>query len=212
MPEGWDPLRWTAYTALRNEDVTYTELARRVGRSRSTISTWIREFRLQWGQDVVTSSGTARNNLTEEARQRGQYLGGLARAQSAVERRQIEHDGYQSLAAQGADWIHRWMAAQEERDLRFTTVEDVLRMARVIEVLGRRMQALAPAAPHVPGLGQGPVEMDYPDLSELEAAAEGDHSDDMEAIELILAAYRVEVLGETDATPEPIEVTAREAS
>lgn len=195
MPEGWAPLRWLAFVTLA-EGGTTSEAANAVGRSRGTVAGWIKQWREEFGDDVLTLRKPGFNEGDRAAAEQGGAAIALKwagyREQAAAELGQAA-----GMAAALATAAVQSIAADPEK-VAALDVRDILYLARTVDYLaGRADKLLTTGAANNGMLGGGAAAeaADGVDLSGLEQAALGEgFTDVLSSVEIIVNQYRQEVI------------------
>ncbi len=141
-PEGWTNERWLAFQRL-HEGWTYAAVARAAGRSKGTISGWVRQWRTTYGEQIFVAG--RRPGLTAAAQAEGQRLGGAATAVRYASRRMGLADNLGQLAAdymQLARAAVDLMLSNPDR-IAALTPRDVLSLVRAADIAFHRADVLA---------------------------------------------------------------------
>lgn len=191
QPDGWDDRKWSAWCALTLEQpISNREVARRVGRATSTVASWIRDWRLQYGDEVIPRG--KRTTLTPDQRAKGHISAGIASAATAREKREREAEGFTYVSGKLADYMDGWIDWQMRQPYEGVTTADMVRIARVMEILGRRRDRLVEHLPEAAEEAGPEIEPDeYPSLAALEAAGATSEDEEMDdVLDVILRAFR----------------------
>lgn len=110
MPAGWDPVRWLAYQRLSTGGHTQREVAHMVDRSTGTMSGWVREWRIRYGDNLFRDAQPA--HVNQQRRE------GLTRGNAVVAARWRE---VRAVAAGGVG-----EAARKAQELALAILDDHL--------------------------------------------------------------------------------------